>query len=139
MSDPPTPDDPRTALIALGPGEGRRYPCGTMQAEFKADGAETGDSYSVSEWTLEPGSSSPGAHSHEANDDVFYVLEGTATFVLDDVTVPAGPGTFVRVPIGITHDYRNDGDVPVRLLNLYVPGGFEADMPGIVDWFRLNK
>jgi len=122
--------------ILLGPGEGRTYDCGaTMRATFKADGPETRDTYSISEWTLEPGCTGVGAHTHDANDDTFYVLSGHATFVLDDVRVEAGPGTFVRVPPGVEHDYRNEGDEPVRLLNIYVPGGFEQEMPGIVAWY----
>ncbi len=36
------------------------------------------------------------------------------------------------------HDYRNDTDEPVRLLNVYVPGGFEEEMPGIVAWFASH-
>jgi hypothetical protein len=36
-----------------------------MRAVFKADGAETEDRYSVSEWWMEPRNSGPGAHHHE--------------------------------------------------------------------------
>lgn len=121
--------------IVLGDGEGRSYPCGAMRAVFKADGPETGDTYSISEWWLDPGCTGPGAHRHESNDDTFYVLAGEVTFVLDGITTVAGPGAFVRVPPGAEHDYRNDGAVEARMLNFYVPGGFEQDMPMIVDWF----
>ena len=51
-----------------------------MRAVFKADGAETDDRYSVSEWWMEPRNAGPGAHHHEANDEVFYVLEGPRAF-----------------------------------------------------------
>ncbi len=34
----------------LGPGQGRSYPMGRMQAVFKADGEEGLGAYSVSEW-----------------------------------------------------------------------------------------
>jgi hypothetical protein len=47
-------------VIVLTPGQGRTYDCGTMQAVFKADGAETGDRFSVSEWRLEPRSGVTG-------------------------------------------------------------------------------
>ncbi len=139
-STPPAPastpaTDGRSRAVVLADGEGRSYPCGTMRATFKVDGDETADTYSISEWTLDPGSPGVGAHTHDANDDVFYVLAGRATFVLDGEPFEAGPGAFVRVPAGVEHDYRNDGDEPVRLLNVYVPGGFEAEMPAIVDWF----
>lgn len=123
-------------VIILGDDEGRHYHCGaTMRAVFKADGAETGGAYSVSEWWLEPGCAGVGAHRHDANDDVFMVLSGTVTFVLDGETTVARPGTFVRVPPGVEHDYRNDASEPARLLNLYVPGDFESEMPAIVEWF----
>lgn len=127
--------EPAPALIVLGDGEGRAYPRGTMRAVFKADGPETADGYSISEWWLDPGSSGPGSHIHDGNDDIFFVLSGTVTFVLDGEVIEGGPGSFVRVPPGVTHDYRNDSDEPVRLLNMFVPGGFEDEMPSIVDWF----
>ena len=45
--------------IVLGPGEGRPYPMGRIDAVFKADGAETGAGYSISEWWLEPRTAGP--------------------------------------------------------------------------------
>ncbi len=38
--------------VVLGPGEGRAYPMGRVSAVFKADGVETGEGYSISEWWL---------------------------------------------------------------------------------------
>ena len=55
-----------------------------MRAVFKADENETAGKYSISEWWLEPNSHGPGAHQHEDNDEVFYVLEGTTSFLVDD-------------------------------------------------------
>ena len=134
--------DPRLAptarTILLGPDDGRSYPCGDMHAVFKADGDETARSYSISEWILEPGCQGPGPHQHDANDDTFYVLEGTVTFVLDGQVHHAPPGTFVRVPPGVEHGFANDTDTPARFLNIYVPGGFEDDMPSIVEWFAQH-
>ena len=65
---------------------------GFMRAVFKADGAETDDRYSVSEWWMEPRNAGPGAHHHEPNDEVFYVLEGTASILIGDEWVDgSGP------------------------------------------------
>ncbi len=66
--------------IVLKANEGRKYNCGKMTAVFKADEEETKEKYSVSEWWLEPNSDGPGAHKHQDNDEVFYVLEGTLHF-----------------------------------------------------------
>jgi hypothetical protein len=43
----------RPAVI-LAPGAGRAYPMGRINALFKADGEETGNRYSISEWWLDP-------------------------------------------------------------------------------------
>ena len=51
-----------------------------MRAVFKADEAETQERYSVAEWWLRPGAAGPGAHLHEANDEIFYVLAGRPEF-----------------------------------------------------------
>jgi len=121
--------------IMLGPRSGRAYAMGAMSARFLADEGETDSLYSISEWRLESHSVGPGKHAHAANDDIFYVLEGVMTFWVKDAWIPAPAGSFVRVGKGVEHDFRNDTDQPARMLNLYVPGGFERDMPAIVDWF----
>ena len=54
---------------------------GRISAVFKADGEETAGRYSISEWWLEPHTQGPGAHSHP-EDDVFFVLEGTMSFLV---------------------------------------------------------
>ncbi len=110
-----------------------------MQALFLADEAETDARYSISEWWLDPHSAGPGAHSHEAHDDIFYVLEGEMSFLVGADWQVVGKGGFVRVGRGTTHDFRNDGDVRAGMLNIYIPGGFERDMAGIVKWFAENS
>jgi mannose-6-phosphate isomerase-like protein (cupin superfamily) len=65
------------------------------------------------------------AHVHAEEDDAFYIVEGVMTFMLDDGDVQAPPGTFVLVPPGVRHGFRNDGDVPVRMLNIHAPAGFD--------------
>jgi mannose-6-phosphate isomerase-like protein (cupin superfamily) len=124
--------------IHLPPGEGRHYALGRMAAVFKADGAETQDRYSVSEWWLEPHTSGPGAHSHEANDEIFYVIEGEAHILVGEEWLGARRGTFLRIPAGVSHDFANRSDARAGLLNVFLPGGFEKNMPAIVDWFAQN-
>lgn len=108
---------------------------GDIGAVFLADGAETDARYSISEWWLEPNTKGPGAHSHP-EDDVFYVIEGTLSFLLGDRWVEAPRGSFVLAPGGMTHDFENRSDQRAGALNFSVPGGFEEHMPGIVAWFR---
>ena len=126
------------ASIVRGPDEGRTYPMPAMRAVFKADGAETGDRYSISEWWVEPHSDGPGAHSHAANDEIFYVIEGTASLLVGDRWIDAPRGSFIFIPAGTTHDFANRTSEPMGLFNVFVPGGFETNMPGIVKWFEEN-
>jgi mannose-6-phosphate isomerase-like protein (cupin superfamily) len=115
-------------------GNGRAYPMGRISALFLADEDETRGRYSISEWWLEPNTKGPGAHSHD-EDDVFYVIEGTMSFLLADRWIDAPRGSFVLAPGGMTHDFENRSDARAGVLNFSVPGGFEANMPGIARWF----
>jgi mannose-6-phosphate isomerase-like protein (cupin superfamily) len=124
--------------LILQSGQGREYNCGTMTAIFKADENETNEKYSISEWWLEPDSDGPGAHQHEDNDEVFYVLEGTISFLVGDKWIDADKGTFIRIPAKTNHDFRNQTDKKTGVLNLFIPGGFERNMPKIVKWFEEN-
>lgn len=121
--------------VVLAPGAGRAYNMGRIFASFKADGDETAGAYSISEWWLEPYTTGPGAHAH-SEDDVFYVLEGTMSFLLGDKWVDAPKGSFVIAPGGITHDFENRGLVRAGVLNFSAPGNFEQHMPQIVAWFN---
>jgi mannose-6-phosphate isomerase-like protein (cupin superfamily) len=122
--------------ILLGLRQGRTYDCGAMSAVFKADGADTGDRYSVSEWWLEPRSSGPGAHSHAENDELFLVLEGRPSILVGEVWHDMPAGSFLMIPAGSVHDFENRTDAVAGIFNVFIPGGFEASMPAIVEWFR---
>jgi mannose-6-phosphate isomerase-like protein (cupin superfamily) len=121
-------------VIFLPPGGGRSYEVGPMHAVFKADGQDTDDRYCVSEWWLDAGQPGPGPHSHEANEELFYVLEGTISFLVGTEWIEAPRGSFLRIPAGATHDFENRGDVRAGALNVFIPGGFETLMPRIVSW-----
>lgn len=128
-----------TETLILEEGQGRIYNCGTMTAIFKADENETKEKYSISEWWLAPYSDGPGAHDHEDNDEVFYVLEGTITFLIGDKWVDAAKETFLRIPAKTTHDFKNKTAEKSGVLNFFIPGGFEKNMPSIVQWFEDHQ
>jgi quercetin dioxygenase-like cupin family protein len=66
-------------------------------------------------------------HSHRDHVDSFYVLEGEAEFTLGDEVIHAGAGTWVAVPIGVVHGFRNAGDGELRILNIHAPNtGFAS-------------
>ncbi len=75
-------------------------------------------------WSMPPGFASP-YHTHHLEDEAFYVIEGELAVVVDGKWLKAGPGTYVFGPREIPHGFKVVGDVPVRMLLLCAPGGFE--------------
>ena len=128
----------KRAPIHLPPGAGRAYEMGPLRAVFKADGGETRGRYSISEWWLDPYTRGPGAHTHE-EDDVFFVIEGTMSFLVGGSWVDAPKGSLVIAPGGTPHDFENRTAVCAGALNLSVPGDFEPHMVGIAEWFRARS
>jgi mannose-6-phosphate isomerase-like protein (cupin superfamily) len=110
---------------------------GRIAAIFKADRDETNSGYSISEWWLESNTKGPGPHMHP-DDDVFFVIEGTMSFLIDDTWVDAPKGSFVLAPSGTTHDFENRSSERAGVLNFSYPGDFEDAMPDIVAWFAEN-
>jgi len=106
---------------------------------LKADGAETYDRYSISEWWLEPYAEGPGAHVYDDEDCIFHILEGTASLFVGEEWFDAPQGTDVRSPVGVPRDFSNRTDQRMGFLNVTVPGGFEIQVPGISKWFRENR
>jgi quercetin dioxygenase-like cupin family protein len=121
--------------IFLGHGQGRHYDMGRIMATFKADGDETAHLYSISEWWMEPNTKGIGAHSHDRENEIFYVLEGTMCFLVGREWREADKGSFIFVPIGVQHDFENRSNSRAGVLNIFTPGAFEANMPKIVEWF----
>jgi mannose-6-phosphate isomerase-like protein (cupin superfamily) len=124
--------------LILGPGEGRTYEMPDMRAVFKADGGETGDGYSISEWWVKPHGMGPGSHSHEANDEIFYGIGGMMSVLVGETWHDVSAGAFLRIPAGTAHDFENRTDEPAGLFNVFIPGGFEKNMPAIVQWYVEN-
>lgn len=134
-------DNPEPAahkVIELPPGGGRSYEMGKLTALFKADENDTRAAYSVSEWILQPGQNGVGTHSHETNEEIFFVLEGSPDMLVGEEWKTFEAGAFIRIPAGVSHDFRNTSKRSARLLNFFIPGGFERDMPKIVKWFEQN-
>lgn len=113
--------------IVVRPGEGHRV----GNVEFLARTADT-PRFTLAIIEIAPGRSGPEPHVHVDEDDAFYILDGELTFTAGEETVAAPPGTFVLVPPGVLHTFRNDGLGPVRMLNVHAPAGFDRriGLPG---------
>jgi len=109
--------DPR--VVVVPPGQGHRV----GNVEFLARTADT-PRFTFGIIEIAPGRVLE-AHVHEGEDDAFYILEGEMTFVVGGEDVAALPGTFVLVPPGVEHGFRNDSELPVRMFNIHAPAGFD--------------
>jgi mannose-6-phosphate isomerase-like protein (cupin superfamily) len=105
--------------IVVPPGQGRRV----GNVEFLARTVDT-PRFNFGIIEMAPGRELE-EHVHEDEDDAFYIVEGELTFIVEGGEVAAPPGTFVLVPPGTLHGFRNEGDVPVRMLNIHAPAGFD--------------
>jgi mannose-6-phosphate isomerase-like protein (cupin superfamily) len=115
---PADPDPPRRGVIVL-PGEGARY----GNVEFLAQTEDT-PRFTLGVIEIAAGRE-VGVHVHADEDDAFYILAGELTFTLDGEQAVASAGTFVLAPPGLPHGFVNAGQVPVRMLNIHAPAGFD--------------
>jgi mannose-6-phosphate isomerase-like protein (cupin superfamily) len=71
----------------------------------KADLAETGGAYALSEHLI-TAASNPPVHVHNDEEESFYVLEGEMEIEVGGRIALAGPGTFALLPRGVPHTWR---------------------------------
>jgi quercetin dioxygenase-like cupin family protein len=71
-----------------------------------------------------PGSGVP-PHSHAAEEEAYFVLDGELEMTVDGRTVPLQAGDFVHVPPCAAHGYRNAGTRNVRFLAWTVGGAID--------------
>ncbi len=105
-------------------GEGKRIAAMGDLYTFLAEGEDTSRSYALWEAVVPPGGGPP-PHVQSREDEGFYVLEGEITFVADGRRVVARKGTFLNVPRGVVHTFKNESAVDARMLLLVAPAGME--------------
>lgn len=73
------------------------------------------DGLTVKMSVVAPGQSTHAPHRH-AEDEIFFILEGTAQFYLDGKTTTAGPFTSFYCPSNIEHGISNAGVTELKYL-----------------------
>jgi quercetin dioxygenase-like cupin family protein len=69
---------------------------------------------------LPPGSGA-AAHLHHRFEEAFYVLAGEIEYRLDDQRITATAGSYVFVPSGVVHGFKNIGAANARHLVIFAP------------------
>lgn len=106
------------------PREGRRIGIVGDTYRLLVGGEETDGRYAMFEAIVVPGGGPP-PHRHSREEEGFYVLEGEITFQDGDERTRAGAGTFVNMPVGSLHAFKNEGDTQARMLITIAPAGLE--------------
>lgn len=108
----------------------------TMEAagdnyRFLATGNDTDGQYFLVEAIVPPGGGPP-SHIQTREEEAFYILDGQITFYSDDGEINAGPGTYLNIPKGAKHRFRNNTDDTAKMLFFFSPAGIE----GMFDQFE---
>ncbi len=73
-----------------------------------------------------PPEAGPPPHIHHQKGEAFYVLEGSFSFLSGDETIETGAGSFVLIPRGTLHTFKNTGESTGKLwISSTSPGSHE--------------
>lgn len=84
---------------------------------------EAGDGHDIGcfEMRVPPGSNVPPPHSHPANEELVYVLEGVLRYTVGGDTRDLGPGESMSTPRGEVHAFSNPHPHAARVLVINTP------------------
>ena len=91
---------------------------------FKVTGNQTDGALTIIEQVIQP-QSGPPPHIHQREDEAFYVLEGKFSFLLGDKQDVFEKGSFVFVPKGTLHTFKNIDEREGKLMVIITPAGLE--------------
>jgi quercetin dioxygenase-like cupin family protein len=87
----------------------------------------SGEKMSVQYVLFEPGAKAP-MHKHP-HEQAGYILQGTATFRIGEEKeeFKLGPNQSYDLPGGTYHEVENEGDVPIRNIDIFSPSRGDPD------------
>jgi quercetin dioxygenase-like cupin family protein len=112
----------RGTVSFLGPGQGKAIRTGAMSVVYKVSAEWTGGAYTMHEQPVEPGRL-VAPHTHAAQDQVSYVVEGELGFLVGDEEFVAPAGSCIFRPRGVRHALWNATDELARMIEITNPGG----------------
>ena len=97
---------------------------------FLASGEQTNNLFSLIYIEVHKGNEPP-AHTHQREDESYYILEGSIRFWVGETVIDAKAGDFIHLPKGIPHKFELQSDY-VKELMWITPSGLEK-------WFWDNS
>lgn len=102
------------------PSSGDTIKVGQLSIHYLVDGAAAGG-LGVFEMTVPANSNVPPPHSHTANEECVYVLEGVLRYAVDGEARDLRPGDWMRTPRGSVHQFSNPHGEAARALIVLAP------------------
>ena len=108
----------------LGAGDGQDLWFLGNLVTWKATGEQTHGRLTIAEF-VHPAGFAPPLHRHLHEDEIFYILSGTAEFCCKGEQLRAAAGDFVLLPVGEPHTFLVSNREPLHALQITTPSGFE--------------
>ena len=89
-----------------------------------ATGEHTNGSYYLVH-AIVPAGGGPPAHTHTREEEAFFVIRGQVTFFVEGEPVQATAGTFLNVPRGTKHQFKNESGEEAEMIFWFAPAGIE--------------
>ncbi len=113
---------------AVQPGEGESYwqpvPANGFVELALAQTDNNGPEFDVGIQEVEPGCS-VRKHVHDHNEEVIIVLDGDGMATIDGAVHPRHSGTILYLAPGSRHQFKNQGNTPLRFCFVFTPGGLK--------------
>jgi quercetin dioxygenase-like cupin family protein len=118
-----------TGFLSHGTPQNSRAIPGAL-FHFLASGEHTNNLFSLMYIEVYKGNEPP-AHTHQREDESYYILEGSIRFWVGDKVIDAKAGDFIHLPKGVPHKFELQSD-RVKELMWMTPSGLEK-------WFWDNS
>ena len=105
---------------------GEQIPAIGLNITLKADGATTGDAYSLFEYAIPAGVNGPPPHIHTREDESFVMLGGRLQVLRGTERIVIEHGDWLWLPRNVTHTFANPFDEEARVLSVVSPAGLEG-------------
>ena len=105
-------------------GEGTRVRAFGNDILFALTSEQTGGVLSLGLAEV-PAGNGPPLHVHGSDDELFIIVEGEYSVLVDGSWHDAGPGSVVFLPRGSEHTFKVTGTTPGKHWTLTTPGGFD--------------
>lgn len=116
--------DSRSHVRHVAAGDGTKVWVVGDTYTFKATGDDTAGRLFV--WVADiPPAAGPPPHIHLHQDEAYYLLDGELEVSNGDSSFTARAGSFVYIPRGTVHCFRNSSKSVARMLVWMTPAGFE--------------